>query len=114
MTTAGELRERITFAARQSADDGYGGTIGGFADRFTVAARVRTLKGGEQVMASRLQGLQPVIITVRYSDDTKQIAADWQARDARSGKIYAITAPPANTDERKGYLDILATEGAPA
>jgi SPP1 family predicted phage head-tail adaptor len=109
---ASELRERITFSQRGASDDGYGGQTGEFADQFTVAARVRPLKGGEQVMASRLQGLQPVVITVRYSSQTVLIEADWQARDARTGKVYAVTAPPANTDERRKFLDILATEGA--
>lgn len=110
---AGELREKVTFGERAYLSDGYGGQIGDFADQFTVAARIRPMKGGEDVLASRLTGIQPVIITVRYSSDTRQIAPDWSARDARTGTIYAIKSIM-NTDERKRYLDILATSGEAA
>lgn len=120
MTAAGDLREKITFAQREDlsanspAGDDYGGVMGDFVDRFTVRARVRPLKGGEDVMQSRLAGKQPVIITVRQSSDTLQIGADWRATDARDGTVYAITAPPANTDERNKFLDILAVVGEAA
>jgi SPP1 family predicted phage head-tail adaptor len=110
---AGELREKITFAERAAVSDGGGGVEGDFSDQFTVAARIRPLKGGEEVLASRLQGTQPVIITVRYSLDTSQIAPDWRATDARKGTVYAIKSIM-NTDERRRYLDILATAGVAA
>ena len=32
----------------------------------------------------------------------------------RTGAVYAITAPPANMDERGQFLDILATVGEAA
>ena len=110
---AGELRERVAFDERTTTDDGYGGTVGGFVEQFSAAARIRPLKGGEQVLAARLTGTQPVIITVRYSSATKRIASDWRARDVRSSVVYAIKSIM-NTDEKKRYLDIMAVAGETA
>lgn len=110
---AGSLRERITFDARAVTDDGYGNPVSGdFTEQFTVWGRVRPLKGGETVLASRLAGTQPVIITVRDTSDTREITSAWRAR---VGSVtYALTSPPANMDERRQYFDILATVGIAA
>lgn len=110
--SAGELREKLSFEARISSDDEYGNpTAGEFTEQFEVSARIQPLKGGEGVIAARLTGVQPVIIRVRYSSDTAMIEAGWRAIDTRNNKVYAITAPPINVDERRRYLDILATLG---
>ena len=117
--SASELRERLAFDARADLDlnsppgDGYGNTEGDWQERFKVAAGVKPLKGGEDVLASRLTGVQPVVIRIRYSNQTLAITAAWRARDVRSGVEYALTAI-ADMDGRKEYLDILATAGAAA
>ena len=114
MPGAGQLRERITFERRAEADDGYGNPIaGGWTAQLTVAARVLPLRGTEAVTAARLEGRQPVVITVRASGQARAIGADWRAVDARRGTIYAITAPPALTEDG-AFLDILATTGEAA
>lgn len=110
---AGQLRERLIFDKRPiQTDDGYGNVEGEFVEQFECWARVRPLKGGEQVLSARLTGTQPVIITVRRSSQTALIKSDWRARDARTGTVYAITSPASNMDEKKQYLDIMATTGA--
>jgi len=111
---AGALRERLAFDRRVEADDGYGNAEADWVEQFAVSARVLPLKGSEAVMGARLAGRQPVIITVRASRQSRTIAADWRARDTRSGAVYAITAPAANMDENGVYLDVLATTGAAA
>jgi len=113
---AGELRQRLAFEARADLSvnsppgDGYGNMDGDWVVQCTVAAQVKPLKGGEDVMASRLAGRQPVVIRVRVSAATSLITTDWRARDTRAGTLYNITAI-ANMDERKRYFDILATAG---
>lgn len=110
--TAGQLQRRVTFSARSEVDDGYGNTTGSWTDQFTVWARVKPLKGGDEaVQASRLQGRQPVVITVRVTPKTSLITPEWKATDADSGVEYALTAPPANMDEDNQFFDILATTG---
>lgn len=112
MPKAGDLDHRLAFDKRTVVDDGFGNTVSGpFAEQFRVDAGVRPIKGGEQVMAARLQGTQPVIITVRKSGQTDLITTDWQARDVRSRTVYAIKAPPADMEGKRAWLDILATAG---
>lgn len=109
MTTAGQLRERVTFAKRTIVDDGYGNTAGPFADQFTVWARMQFLRGGEEIMASRLGGKQPVVITVRHSPDAEQIATDWHVRNAATGEVYNVRS--VTPDERRAFIDILCERG---
>ncbi|MFC7399586.1 phage head closure protein [Chelatococcus sp. GCM10030263] len=107
---AGDLRERFAFDEREETTDDVGNTVGSWVERFVTAARVRPLKGGEAVMADRLQGRQPVVITIRYFQAAAAVTPAWRARDARSGRLYNITAV-ANMDEHRRYLDLLATTG---
>lgn len=111
---AGDLRERIAFDKRAIVSDGHGNEEGLFEEQFVVAARVMALRGTERVVAARLEGQQPVVLTVRYSSYTLLIGADWQARNVRSGAVYAITSPASDPDGRKAFLDLLATTGAAA
>jgi head-tail adaptor len=112
--SASELRDKVAFDKRTTTDDGYGNVDGAWQEQFLEPARIRPLRGGEGVQAARLSGTQPVIITVRSSARTRQVTSSWRIRDARTGDIYAITAPPANTDEHDAYLDIMAVIGEAA
>lgn len=108
--SSGTLRHRIAFECRTPAEDGYGNVRGSWTLQFTAWARVTPLKGNETVVAERLQGNQPVVIRVRFSDQAFRIAPDWRARDARTGCTYNITAA-ANMDEKRRFIDVLAVSG---
>jgi head-tail adaptor len=108
--SAGELRELIAFDVRQVVLDAYGNERSTFVEQFQRPARVQPLRGGEAVQQSRLEGIQPVLIIVRYDPQTILVQVSWQARDVRRGTIYAIQSV-ANMDEHRAYLDILATTG---
>lgn len=107
----GELRHRITFQKATLVDDGYGGSIQTWVDQGTVFAKFQYLKGGEEVMAARLQAKQPAIITVRSDGVTRQADPTWRIRDADSAlwNIRAITDPSG----RRACLEILAEKGVP-
>jgi SPP1 family predicted phage head-tail adaptor len=110
MIAAGELRERVTFSRRAAVDDGHGNTVSGpWTDEFTVWARVRHLRGGEEVMASRLSGRQPVVLTVRRSPESEGVTTDWRATDAASGEVYNIRS--VTPDEERAYFDLLCERG---
>lgn len=112
-TKAEELRERLDFGKRgEAADDGYGNVVADFVTQFTVQARVRPRLGGEEVFAARLAGRNVVAITVRYSSQTKNITAEWIARDTRTGVTYNIRS--AVPDERKLFMEMLAEKGVVA
>lgn len=111
---AGPLRERLTFQARSLADDGFGNEIasGEWEDQFTRSANLRPLRGTETVMAARLEGRQPYILTVRQSIDTRRIAIGWQIVDARdSERVFAVSAPPSDPDGKRAWLEMIVTEG---
>jgi head-tail adaptor len=114
MPAAAQLREKLRFEARSAAvDDGYGNFVAGWEERFTADARVMPLKGSESVIASRLAGVQPVIITIRSHWGARQVTSDWRAVDTRNtSRVFNIKSL-ANFDERNRYLDIMAEAGVP-
>ena len=107
MPGAGDLRDRISFEQRGLVDDE---RLGPWAVEFTRWPQMTWLRGGETVMASRLQEKQPVVITVRDDAGTRQINSDWKAFNARNtDQTFAIrSVSPA---KERGFLDILAEEG---
>ena len=107
--SAGLLRERVIFEKRSSVSDGAGNFEDNWGSPVSVAARIRSLKGSEGVLAQRLEGKQPVVITVRSQDATRNVTPAWRARYARHGTTYNITA--VTPDERGAYIDILAVSG---
>lgn len=108
---AGKLRHRLRFEARGGQDpDEHGIAESDWAEQFTVAAAVQPTFGGEAVTAARLEGRQPMIITVRASPDTRQITTDWRATDIHSGDVLNIRSV-ADPDDRRQWIEMLAEKG---
>lgn len=110
---AGSLSERVHLQSVVESSDGYGGVISGWATQFTEPARLMPLRGGEGVMAGRLQGTQPYVCTVRSSARMRNVTTAWQVVNARTGATYNITAVT-NPDERNQYVDLLIVQGEPS
>lgn len=107
---AGKLRELLAFEARPAVDDGMGNEVSGpFTEQFRDHAELHALKGSEAVMASRLSGKQPFLVTVRCHTNTLRINTDWRAVNARSGAVYAITTAVARP--KRDYIDMTCIEG---
>lgn len=100
--------EKITFDA--PSFDSAGVQDGWSEGAYTCRAYFRYLRGGEAVQAARLDGRQPVVMTIRRSSIADTITSDWKVRDARRGTVYNISAPPVPTDDRM-WLEITATSG---
>lgn len=110
---SGDLYYKVHCQKRQVVDDGYGNTVSGpFETQFTVRAAYRHLRGGETVMASRLENKHPMVVTVRSSSETRQITADWQLVDARDGTAYAVRDVTHETDRR--WVSLLVEKGVAA
>lgn len=109
MTQAGELRERFAFDLRDTVADGLGNEQGEWLEQFQVAARRQMLRGGESVMASRLAGRAPAIVTIRSSSQARRITTEWRCRDMRSGETYNIRA--VTPDEDRQCIDLLVESG---
>lgn len=106
---AGHLRHQFKFDEPTSGDDGFGGSEVGWAERFTTWAGLTPRNGGEEVIAGRLQGLQPYILKVRCTDKTKSVTSAWRVRHARSGKVYAVKSM-VNIDDLNAYIEFLVVQ----
>jgi len=111
---AGRLRRRLVFQSRAQVDDGMGNVEGDFGDQFSRWAEVKPSLGIETVNAARLQGQQPVDITVRQDNQTRTIASDWRAVDETSGTVYAVTSPAIDLQQDGAYLTVKAVSGVAA
>jgi head-tail adaptor len=123
-TSAGQLYERVAFDERSLQSDGYGNTEGGFEQVLTCRAGFTYLRGSEAVIASRLEGRQPIVVRVRRSSETEQIEPDWRMRNLNdgawedsgetvwSGPVYAVRSI-AKTPDRM-WLDIMVEQGVAA
>lgn len=113
MRGAGQLRERVHCQVRGSAVDEFGNPVptgSAWATQFTVHAGFRPRNGGESVVASRLQGVQPYIVTMRQSADTRRITTDWRLVDARDGRVFNVRTV-ADPDGKKQWLELLVEQG---
>lgn len=112
MTSAGDLYYRFVAQKRQQVEDGFGNTVGDFVEQFTVHGAIKHLRGGEDVLASRLEGVHPVLITVRNSWLTRKITTDWRMIDTRNSTEYAVRDVTHETD--RAFISLLCASGVAA
>lgn len=106
---AGTLRERVSFAVRNERDDWFGNTVSDWIEQFQDAAGYTHLRGGETVIAARLENRHPQVIRVRASTRTRAVTADWRVTDTRTGVQYAIR--DVTHDVKNAYIDFLCERG---
>ncbi len=119
MMGKGALRYRVGFLKREAVNDGRGNTVGKLIEQFQCRAAYRHLRGGESVMAGRLQGKHTQIIIVRASSQTRQITTDWVVRDVRAsneiapgrfdGDVFNIRDVTHETDRQ--WISLLCEKG---
>lgn len=109
---SGQLFDRMAFDAPTLAADGHGGNVSGWSEQFTCYANIMFLRGGETVQAARLQGRQPVVVTIRNNTEGQAVLPSWRMRDARSGTVYNIRSI-VRSDDRM-FLELTAESGVPA
>lgn len=93
MTSAGDLYYRVHCQKETDAVDELGNPVptgGVWQTQFTVRAAYKHLRGGEDVMAGRLQGRHTQLITVRASSQSRQITSGWRLVDARDGTVFNV------------------------
>jgi head-tail adaptor len=112
---AGMLRERVLCQKKGQATDELGNPVPGgseWATQFSVRAGFRPRNGGETALAGRLQGVQPYIVTLRSSENTRQITAEWRLVDARDAtRIFAVRSL-SDPDGKRQWLELLVEQGA--
>jgi len=105
MGLLGKMRGKVRFDRREETRNEYNEVVGEWVTFATVAARVRYMRGGESVLAQRLTGVQPVVVTVRSSPATRGIKLSDRAIDARTGD--ALNIESLAPDERGDFIEIL-------
>lgn len=101
---------RATFQEPFEDVDADGMVVQGHDERFLERVQLRFLRGGERVMAERLESRTPVIITIRNSMRARQITSEWRA--VIDGRTYEMKEDPRPTENQRD-LEILAeTRGA--
>lgn len=104
-----KLYERFRFDAPTADPDGFGGVVEGWTEGPEVRANLKNLRGSETVIAARLQGVQPVVITIRASNATELIETSWRAVNVRTDDIYAIRSIVRSDDRR--WMELTAERG---
>lgn len=107
--TAGDLYYRVALDKREDVSDGAGNTVGKFVEQFQCRAAYRHLRGGESVMASRLQGHHVQVITVRASSQARLVTTDWRVRDVRNGTAFNIREITHEVDRQ--FISFLCESG---
>lgn len=113
MMGAGRLDRRYQFQMRQEVEDGHGNSESEWVSVFEATGNRLLLRGGETVLASRLTGRTPMVLTVRNSESARRIAADWRVTDMRTGQLMAVREDPRESDNR-AYLEMLVESGVAA
>lgn len=97
---SGRLADLVSFQEPEVERDADGQLIQGYVERFKAWAHVRHLRGGESVMAARMQSRSPAILTIRNSASARQVTSEWRAlvRD-RSGveRVFELREDPRPT-----------------
>lgn len=106
--SAGSLNNRAAFKRPPDTEDEFAQVENGFQSAFTIMAGVTFRRGGEGVLAARLEARSPAIIRVRASTQTKTITAGWVVDI--DGERFNIRETPRLTKNRL-YYEFLAETG---
>lgn len=97
MTTSNDLMRSATFFEPVKGRDTDGKRVITMAERFTVPAGLKPLRGGESVMAARLVSRSPAIVTVMAMTQTRSITSEWSVQIAN--RKYRVKEDPRETED---------------
>lgn len=107
--SAGAMFHTVGFEKKSASTDGLGGTQSTWAEDFNCRAEFIHVRGGETVMAARLEGRHTQVIRVRSFSDSRSVTTDWRIVDKHTNEIYNIRDITPTKDRRK--LDMLCERG---
>lgn len=111
-----DLQWEVRLERKEEVSDGAGNTRGPWQPQVTRRAYIGMLLGGEEVLASRLEGTQTAAIIVRYDDTTKVVTADWRAieiQDDGAEREFAVRSAE-DVDHDKRWITMLCQAGVAA
>ncbi|MGO1160546.1 phage head closure protein [Brucella sp. C7-11G] len=106
----GSLFHEVAFDRRKATGgDGAGNIDGDWVEQFRCRAEFIQLRGGEAVLAGRLQGRHTQVIRIRVSEHSVVITADWQVRDIRRGTAFNIR--DIEFEENRQFISLTCESG---
>lgn len=113
-TTAGDLYYRVGIEARVANNPDspldYGNVENAWVEQFETRAAFIHLRGGEDVLAARLQGRHLQVIRVRNSTETRTITTDFRVVDKRNGDVFNVRDVTPDREGRQ-FIDLLCEKG---
>lgn len=109
MAGAGGRQNLVAFDKLDTQPNGIGGQSENWVEQFRTYVEYKHLRGGEAVMAARLNGKHTQVMIVRSFGDSRRVDTDWRARDVRSGEAYNIR--DITTENNRAYLSMLCERG---
>lgn len=103
---AGSLRHKITIQENAALNDAAGSQKPVWQDVCTVQAAIKPLSGRELIVSQAENSEISVRIVIRY-----RTGITASMRIVYGNTIYAIVAPPINTDMRNTELQIMCAAG---
>jgi hypothetical protein len=106
MPSAGDMRQSVRFERRASASDGYGNAEGDWLE-FIAKRSVSLLpvKGGAEVVAQRLQGVEAYTLLVYSDSQTRQLTDADRVVDRRDqNRVFKIIGQPKDPDGKRRWL----------
>jgi head-tail adaptor len=104
-----QLHERVAFDSETKTADGLGGYAVTWAQQFETRAHYIQMRGGEKVIAARLEGVHPMVVRLRRCTAALAVTHDWRMRDVRTGDVYQVRDVTPTTDRR--WIDVLVERG---
>lgn len=108
----GKLEYRAHFYMPDAGGQDRFGQEGDHVPTFSRSVALRFLKGSETVLADRLEGRRPAIMTVRRDAETREVGSDWSVKIDGEPDDFAIKEQPRRSDGR-GFLEVLIVGGEP-
>jgi SPP1 family predicted phage head-tail adaptor len=102
---AGTLRHLVTIQSKSATIDGYGGPVDTWSDVCTVHASIEPLAGREFIAAQAVNIETTGKIRIRYRSDVTAAM-----RVVFGTRLFNITAPPINPNERNQELILMVSE----
>lgn len=87
---SGALIQSVGFFERDGDEDGMGNTVAAWVERFKTRSQFIPLRGGETVLAGRLQGRETIVARVRVSKHSQAVTSSWMMRDLRTSISYNV------------------------
>lgn len=99
----------IAFESLGSGSDNAGGSYSNWVEQFQCRAGYRHLKGGESVIAARLEGKHVQIVNVGYFQNSRSVTTDWRIKDLRTNETYNVR--DISISEDRSEIDFLCESG---